>query len=79
MASPSCIPGIKDLTPCKKVYKKFSPNIIVYFFHLIDMSLELPFYRRAATPRAKAPKEPTPSLPAEPSEVVEVPGRPMVV
>jgi hypothetical protein len=29
MASPSCIPGIKDLTPCKKVYKKFSPNIIV--------------------------------------------------
>jgi hypothetical protein len=29
MASPSCIPGIKDITPCKKVYKKFSPNIIV--------------------------------------------------
>jgi hypothetical protein len=29
MAYPSCIPGIKDITPCKKVYKKFSPNIIV--------------------------------------------------
>lgn len=29
MASPSCTPGIeKDVTPCKKVYKKFNPNIV---------------------------------------------------